>query len=73
MYSVGCVMYKLIMKKVPFDTSNIFFVREIVSKGEYKKIPKKSEGGIYSDEIINITHSLMNLVLSIIIYFYYLL
>jgi serine/threonine protein kinase len=66
MYAVGCVIYELIMKKTPYIISNIFNAKEIVSKGNFGKIPKKKEGGIYSDEIVDLTHLLIH---SVIIYY----
>jgi hypothetical protein len=67
-------MYKLMMSKVPFDTSNSFNAASVVGKGDYGKIPKKSEGGIYSDEFVDIIHSMMDLVFfcTYIIYFIFL-
>jgi serine/threonine protein kinase len=62
MYSAGCVMYKLMMSKVPFDTSNPFSAAAVVGKGDYEKIPKKSKGGLYSDEFVDIIYSMMELV-----------
>jgi hypothetical protein len=50
------------MGKVPFDTSNVGFPAQYVLKGEYTQIPKKNEGGIYSEELINLIYSMMNLV-----------
>jgi serine/threonine protein kinase len=61
-YSAGCSIYKIMMRKIPFDTSNPGLPAQYVLKGEYTQIPKESEGGIYSDELINLIYSMMNLV-----------
>jgi hypothetical protein len=50
------------MQKVPFNTSNQYIAGTIIMKGEYEKIRKKSEGGIYSNELVDIIHSMMDLV-----------
>jgi hypothetical protein len=76
MYAVGCVIYKLIMNKTPFDCSNYASFIGKVIQGDFEKILKKKEGGIYSDEIVDLTHLLMDLVsicylLLFIINYYY--
>jgi hypothetical protein len=48
--------------KVPFDTTNPTTPGLLVLKGEYTNIPKKSEGGIYSDELVDLIYSMMDLV-----------
>jgi serine/threonine protein kinase len=73
-YSAGCTMYKLMMSKVPYDTSILFTAASVVGKGDYEKIPKKSERGNYSDEFVDLIHSMMDLVffyLDYLIYFIY--
>jgi hypothetical protein len=52
----------MMMKKVPFNITNPFLAESIITKGEYEKIGKKSEGGFYSDELVDVIHSLMHLV-----------
>jgi hypothetical protein len=64
-------MYKLMMKKVPYDIPNQFTGMNLITKGEYKKIPKKNEGGIYSDELINLIHLMMDLVFYYYYYYYF--
>jgi hypothetical protein len=61
-------MYKMMMRKVPYNITNPFFAASIVTKGEYEKIQKKREGGLYSDELIDIIHSLMDLVFFYLFY-----
>jgi site-specific recombinase XerD len=61
-YSTGCAVYELMLSKVCFDISNPFRAVSVVGKGNYKKIVKISEGGTYSDEFVDIIHSLMELV-----------
>jgi serine/threonine protein kinase len=70
-YSAGCAMYKLMMSKNPYDISSPFNAAAVVGKGDYEKIPKKSKGGIYSDEFVDIIHSMMDLVFLLFVLFYY--
>jgi hypothetical protein len=50
------------MRKTPYNITDLFIAYEIISKG-YEKIPKKSEGGLYSDELVDVVHLMMDLVL----------
>jgi serine/threonine protein kinase len=62
-YSLGCVVYKLMTKEVPFKIVNIFNPLETIINQPYKKIPKKNEGGFYSDELIYLVYAMLNLVI----------
>jgi serine/threonine protein kinase len=64
-YSLGCVMYKLMMGKVPLDISKQqeLLTGKMIIKGEYEKVPSKNEGGIYSSELITLLSMLVGLVL----------
>jgi serine/threonine protein kinase len=61
-YSAGCSIYKIMMGKFPFDTSDPGLPAQYILKGEYMKIPKENEGGIYSDIFVDLIHSMMDLV-----------
>jgi hypothetical protein len=47
---------------VPFNAINAEIATAVVPKGEYEKIKKKSEGGIYSDVLVDFIHFMMHLV-----------
>jgi hypothetical protein len=50
------------MQTVPFNATNPLVVGSIVLRGEYEKIKKKSEGGIYSDVLVDLIHLMMDFV-----------
>jgi heme A synthase len=70
-YLTCCAVYKLMMKKVFFDISKLFMTESVVGNGYYQKESKKnSEEGTYSDEFVDIIHSVMNLVFFVYIVWY---
>jgi serine/threonine protein kinase len=63
-YLVGFMIYKLIMSKTQFNVSSLPLFENISEKGEekYEKILKNYEGGFYSEEFVDLIHSMIDFV-----------
>jgi serine/threonine protein kinase len=58
-WSLGVLMYYVMTFQYPFFSLNPFALSGLIVNGDYKRIPNKMEGGIYSQELIDIVDSML--------------